>query len=92
MCADMLQFNNVYEHRLKLEKIGPTVSTFLKTLCLQKSDTVTKLLWLMLPDENCLISSSEINSSIFFTSCYNNYNGVSTNNERAAILVCQKIQ
>ena len=88
----MLQINNVYEHGLQLEKIGPTISTFSKMLCLQKSDTVTKLLWLMLPDEICLISFSKINSSIFFTSCHNNYNGVSTNNERAAILVCQKIQ
>ena len=45
----MLQINNVYEHGLKLEKIGPTISTVFKMLCLQKLDTVTnvtKLLWL----------------------------------------------
>ena len=49
---------NIYEHGLKLEKIGPTISTFFKMLCLQKSDTVTKFIWLMLPDELCLIFSS----------------------------------
>ena len=65
MCADVLQFNNVYEHGLKLEKIGSTASTFFKMLCLQKSDTVTKLLWLMFPDEICLISSSKQTAAFF---------------------------
>ena len=51
-------------HELKLEKVGPTFSSF-SQICRQKSPK--KKLWLVLPDEICLISSSSLFRSILCT-------------------------